>query len=141
MGKYIIGQYFKSKNMWGHLNMNIELIKSFLKIVHKHSPNCFINSRFELIVEPKNNIYLLLEDVKTELDLKCKVLAWLSRPSCKGVSVYWQDRIRAIVNEYLETNFAHEEMDIVYTYLGNECNRKKTIRFIESGYDLKVLTS
>ncbi len=33
-----------------------------------------------------------------------------------------------------------EEMQEIYTYLGNDCNRKKTIRFIESNYDLGVLT-
>ncbi len=30
-------------------------------------------------------------------------------------------------------------MKIIYTYLGNACNHAKTIRFIESGYDLEVL--
>ncbi|MFO1442959.1 hypothetical protein KDN24_06975 [Bacillus sp. Bva_UNVM-123] len=119
--------------------MNIELIKKFMKIVQKYSPSCFINSNFELIIEPKNNIYFRLENVETELELKCKVLAWLSRPSCKGVSDYWQKRIRAVVNEFLETDFNFEEMNEIYTYLGNDCNRKKTIKFIESNYDLNML--
>nr|WP_301290396.1 hypothetical protein [Paenibacillus sp. 1781tsa1] len=110
-----------------------------MKIAERHSPNCFINSKFELIIEPKNNIYFLLEDVETDFDLKRKVLAWLSRPSCKGVSLYWQKRFRAIVNEYLETNFTFEEMNEIYTYLGNDCKRKKTTKFIESGYDMTVL--
>lgn len=119
--------------------MNIELIKDFISIVRKHSPNCFISPNFELIVEPKNNIYFRLEDVNTELDLKCKVLAWLSRHSCKGVSNYWQKRIRAIVNEYLGTNFTFDDMVEIYTYLGNDLNRDKTIKFIESGYDFSLL--
>lgn len=121
--------------------MNIELAKKFMKIVQKFSPNCFINSNFELIVEPKNNIYFRLEDVDTELELKCKVLAWLSRPSCKGVSDYWQKRISAIVNEFLGTEFTHDEMSEIYTRLGNDCNRKLSINFIESNYDLALLKS
>ncbi len=121
--------------------MNIELTKNFMEIVRKHSPKCFINANFELIVEPKNNIYFRLEDIETELELKCKVLAWLSRPSCKGVSKYWQKRISAIVNEFLEREFTFEEMQDIYTYLGNDCNREKTIKFIESNYDLNVLNS
>lgn len=120
--------------------MNIDLAKTFMRLVQKYSPKCFINHNFELIVEPKNNIYFRLEDVETELELKCKVIAWLSRPSCKGISDYWQKRIRSIVNEFLETDFNYEEMQEIYTYLGNDCNRKKTIRFIESNYDLGVLT-
>ncbi len=121
--------------------MNLVEIKKFMKILERYSPNCFINSNFELIVEPKNNIYLRLEDVDTELLLKCKVLAWLSRPSCKGVSDYWQKRIRSAVNEYLGTNFTFEEMQEIYTYLGNDCNRQKTIKFILSDYDLTVITA
>lgn len=120
--------------------MNLVEVQKFMKILQKHSPRCFINSNFELIVEPKNNIYFRLVDVEDELTLKCKVLAWLSRPSCKGVSEYWQKRIRAALNEYLGTNFTFEEMNEVYTYLGNDCNRPRTIRFIESNYDLSVLT-
>lgn len=121
--------------------MNIELAKNIMKIVQKHSPNCFINHNFELIVEPKNNIYFRLEDVDTELELKCKVLAWLSRPSCKGISDHWQKRIRAIVNEFLGTSFTVEEMSEIYTRLGNDCNRKLSVKFIESNYDLALLKS
>lgn len=119
--------------------MNTEIIKNFINIVYKYSPKCFINHRYELIIEPKNNIYFCLDGIETELDLKCEVLAWLSRPSCKGVSDYWQKRIRAIVNEYLDTEFTADEMMEIYTYLGNDCNRKKTIEFIESNYDLAAL--
>lgn len=121
--------------------MNIELVKDFMQIVQKHSPKCFINHNFELIVEPKWNIYFRLEDVETELNLKCKIFAWLSRPSCKGVSEYWQKRIRTIVNEYLGTDFTFEEMQKIYEYLGNDINREKSIRFIESNYDLTTLTT
>ncbi len=121
--------------------MNTDLIKCFIGIAQKHSPKCFINHNYELIIEPKNNIYFMLEDIETELVLKCKVLAWLSRPSCKGVSNYWQKRIRAIVNEFLGTEFTFDEMEKVYTYLGNDCNREKSIKFIESNYDLNILMS
>lgn len=72
--------------------MNSALIKPFMVIIHRQSLQCFINYNFELIVEPKNNIYFRLEDVETERDLKIKVLSWLSRPSCKGVSPYYQKK-------------------------------------------------
>lgn len=119
--------------------MNIELTKGFMKIVQKYSPKCFINSSFELIVEPRNNIYFRLEDVETELELKCKIIAWLSRPSCKGVGDYWQKRIRAIFNEFLGTEFTLDDMQEIYTYLGNDCNRQLSIKFIESNYNLNLL--
>lgn len=116
-------------------------IDEFLKIVIKHSSKCFINSRYELIIEPKNNIYFRLNDIENELDLKCKVIAWLSRPSCKGVSNYWQKRIRNIINDFLGTNFSKEDMESVYTHLGNDCNRDKTIKFIKSNYNINILSA
>lgn len=30
-------------------------------------------------------------------------------------------------------------MEKIYTYLGNACNHKKTLKFIESGYDMSIL--
>ncbi|MNK84466.1 hypothetical protein D3C87_1043150 [compost metagenome] len=119
--------------------MNLTEIQKFMKVAQRHSPSIFINPNFELIVEPKNNIYFRLEDVYTELELKCKVLAWLSRPACKGVSEQWQKKIRAVINDYLGTEFTVDDMHEIYTYLGNDCNRNKTLRFIKSGYNMVEL--
>lgn len=114
-------------------------VRDFMDIASKYSPNIFINKRNELIVEPKNNIYFRLDDVSSELDLKCKIIAWLSRPSCKGVSNYYQKKIRNIFNEYLGTNFNKNEIEIIYSYLGNDCNRSKTIEFINNKFDLTTI--
>ena len=43
------------------------------------------------------------------------------------------------INDYLDTRFSVEDMREIYTHLGNACNHQKTIRFIESGYDMAVL--
>lgn len=121
--------------------MNIKNIpKKLVSILNKNSPKWFINNKNELIIEPKNNIYLILENINNELDLKCQVISWLSRPSHIGISNYWKKRIRNIFNEYLETNFSKDEMELIYCYLGNNCNKEKTIKFINSNYDLNVLT-
>ncbi|MBP1308912.1 hypothetical protein JOD82_001932 [Paenibacillus sp. 1182] len=117
----------------------INEMNRFLEIVKEVSPKSFINEKNELIIVPKNNIYFRLDDMQSDLDLKCRVIAWLSRPSCKGISPYWQKRMLAIVNTHLRTNFTKDQMSIIYTYLGNDCNRKLCINFIESGYDLSLL--
>lgn len=114
-------------------------LKEIVTLTKKISPKSFVNKSNELIIEPKHNIYFRLEDVKSELDFKCKVLAWLSRPSIKGVSDYWQKKILKIVNELLGTNFTKDDMCEIYTSLGNDCNRKLCEAFIGSGYDLTVL--
>jgi len=114
-------------------------IQRLVDITKDISPKSFINSSNELIIVPKINIYFRLEDVKNELDFKCKVIAWLSRPSHKGVSVYWQNGIRKILNQLLETNFSKDDMDLIYTYLGNDVNRPLCEKFIQSNYDLTML--
>ncbi|GKU82699.1 hypothetical protein NCCP28_20950 [Niallia sp. NCCP-28] len=65
-------------------------VTNFISIVKKYSPKCFINSLNEWMIVPKKNIYFRLEDIQNELDLNCKVIAWLSRPFYRGVSFYWQ---------------------------------------------------
>lgn len=121
--------------------MKKDFIEKFIDIVESYSPKCFVTRNNELIIEPKNNVYFRLEDIETELELKCKVIAWLSRPSHTGVSTYWQKRIRAIVNNFLNTQFNVDEMELIYAELGNDCDRNKTIKFIEADYDLKLLNS
>lgn len=117
----------------------IQAVKDFISIVSRLSPNAFINCRFELIVEPKNNVYIGLENITSELDLKRKILSSLSRPSCKGVSTRIQKLIRGIVNESLGTHFTEDDMHLIYTYLGNGCNGSLCEQFVESGYDMSIL--
>lgn len=119
-------------------NTEIELAK-LLGHIKNHSPKYFINQNNELIVVPSWNIYFGLYNVESPLDLKCKVVEWLSRPACKGVSSYWQKRVRAIFNDYLGTDFNRDEMERIYMYLGSAIKHSLTIKFVESGFDLEVM--
>jgi hypothetical protein len=114
-------------------------IERLITITEKYSPKCFINQSNELILVPTQNVYFQLEDVNDEMDLKCKVISWLSRPSCKGLSNYWQKRVRNIFNEFLGTDFSKDEVYNIYGYLGNDVNRTLCKKFIESNYDLSVI--
>lgn len=102
-------------------------------------PKSFINHNNEIILEPRNNVYFRLDDVKTELEFKCKLFAWASRPIAKGLNKYWWPRVLKSFNELLGTNFTKDEMYKIYDRLGNDVNRQLTIRFIESNYDLSLL--
>ncbi|CAN7413454.1 hypothetical protein LJR015_004048 [Peribacillus frigoritolerans] len=119
----------------------IEEINLKNMIIHslKVFPKSFINRSNEIILEPKNNIYFRLEDVKTELDFKCKMFAWVSRPISKSLNKYWSPRVLKSFNEFMGTHFTKQEMLKIYDRLGNDVNRKLTIRFIESNYDLSLL--
>lgn len=102
-------------------------------------PKLFINSRFELIIHPRRNSYVMLEGVETERHLNAKILEWLSREALKGGSRQSQKYHFDGINKFLQTDFTREEIELIYTYLGNGCDHEKTLRFIDSGYDMSVL--
>ena len=106
----------------------------------------FINYNNELILVPKTNLYFLLNNINNEIEFKCKLLEWCSRDASKTMPFssdkrnrdYWTF-VRERINEVLNTDFNHKEMSLIYSNLGNQINRKKTIKFIESNYDFSLL--
>ena len=109
-------------------------------------PGWFINNQGEFIAHQKANVYFNISTCENEMDIKCKILEWFSRPACKSTPFRRAVDNTALhtfflngINEYLDTTFSVEDMREIYTYLGNACDHQKTIRFIESGYDMTVL--
>ena len=116
-----------------------EHIQDCLDKVTEIFPKSFIHPRNpELIIEPKNNIYFRLDNIENETEFKCKMIEFLSRPAHKGLSQKWQSIIRKGLNRFLSTNFNVNELETIYTYLGNCCNREKTLKFINSNYDMSI---
>ncbi len=112
--------------------------------------NCFprsvINQNGEFIAHIKANEYFILRDCETELDVKCKVLEWFSRGAYKTEPYGSRQKndefhkfMRDGINGFLGTDFDKEDMEVIYTYLGNRCNHNKTLKFIDSYYDFSVL--
>lgn len=102
-------------------------------------PKSFINSNDEIILEPRNNVFFGLYNVETELDFKCKMFAWLSRPIAYELNRYWSPKVLHGFNRLLGTNFTKDDMEKIYSPLGNDINRELTIKFIKSGYDMSLL--
>lgn len=109
-------------------------------------PNSFINDNGEFIAHLRTNTYFILHNCETPLDIECKVLEWFSRAASKGIpySQEWRNRkfrefMRNGINDFLDTDFSEAQLETIYTYLGNAINHKKTIAFIESGYDFDIL--
>lgn len=112
----------------------------------KAFPGGFLNGQGEFIAHQKGNAYFRLDDCETELDVKCKILEWLSRDAYKSTpfqSVVKNLEFRRFIMDgickFLDHDFSFEDMEKIYTYLGNRVNHEKTVRFIESGYDLNIL--
>lgn len=114
--------------------------------VMKQFPGSFINYNNELILIPKTNLYVGLYNVNTPTDLKFKLLEWCSRDCTYALrySQEWrnrryQDDVLSRINKCLGTNFTREEMELIYERLGNSCNHELTMKFVSSGYDMKLL--
>lgn len=128
------------------LNNINENIKEYVKDLLDLFPNSFINEEQEFIAVPKTNLYFLLGNCNSLLDIKCKILEWFSRDACKTQpfrsrmkNEEYQDNIRGKINEFLGTDFTREEMTDIYSQLGNNVNRQLCIEFIKSGYNMKLL--
>lgn len=106
----------------------------------------FINHNNELILIPSTNMYFCLSNLKTDKDLKCKVIAWCSRHACKTMAYHtnwrnekYQAGVREKINKFLGVDFTADNWMFIYTYLGNDIRRELCEKFIDSGYDLKVI--
>lgn len=109
-------------------------------------PDSYINRNGEFIAHEEANEYFNLKACETELDVKCKVLEWLSRAAYKTEPYYsdyanrrFHNFMRDGINEFLGTKFTEDNMETIYTYLGNCCNHPLTVAFVESGYDMAIL--
>ena len=109
-------------------------------------PNSFINHNNEIILIPKFNVYILLDDVETDEDFKVKLCEWLSRDCCcalryspqKRLDRYYQENTDRF-NKICDTNFTIEQMDFIYTYLGNGVKHELTKQFVKSGFDITII--
>lgn len=104
------------------------------------------SKKYELILVRKTNLYLIIRYDMNVLDLKCSILEWLSRSAYKGGSYRYeklnekyQDKILECINYILKTSFSHEDIDKIYTYIGNGVNHELALEFVQSGYNMKRL--
>ncbi len=122
--------------------MDCELIT---KLINSF-PNSFINNEGEFIAEKKSNTYFNLKNCKNELEVKCKLLEWFSRSAYKGQPYATEKKNKEFrkfmlkgINQFLNTEFSQDDMEQIYTYLGNAVNHEKTVAFVMSGYDMRCL--
>lgn len=111
-------------------------------------PDAIMNRNLEFIADPNRrvNSYFRLDNCETRTDAICKVLEYLSREAFKSQHFHVKWRNEEVhdyhlqgINRFCGTNFTKKDIEVIYTYLGNECNRKKTLDFINSGYDVSIL--
>ena len=109
-------------------------------------PGSFVNTSNEFIAQRRANEYFLLDNCKSELDVKCKVLEWLSRAAYKtepfktdSANDKFHNFMLSGINYFLQASFSEDDIEIIYTKLGNCCDHDLTIDFINSGYTMDLL--
>ena len=116
----------------------INLESEELKLLMSCFKNSFINRDNELILVPRTNLFLNLNTIYSDEDLKYRVISACSRNcvSEKSQSAYWARITRVAVNMYLETAFEEGDFRLLYSEFGNRCNEKEARQFIEDGMDI-----
>lgn len=102
-------------------------------------PAAFVNMHNELILIPKANTYIMLNQVRDERDFKAAVLEDCTRNAFKGRSCKLRDEHLDGINKLLDTKFTRDDMELIYTYLGNGIQHDLCLRFVASGYDLEII--
>lgn len=122
-----------------------DIEKSIAKL-QRCFPGSYITDRNELIVHPRTNQYIILENIGTEDAIKAKVLEWLSRAAFKTTpySQEWRNRkfhkyMRDGINAFLDTDFSEDDMELIYTYMGLACDRWLTLMFIDHDMSIEWL--
>lgn len=116
----------------------LKLLESF--------PGSFINDNGEFIPERSGVACFNLGICESSGEIKCKVLEWCSRAAFKSEPCDKKkdnDKLHEFmldgINDFLDTDFSEEDMELIYTKLGNGCNRPLCEKFVMSGYDMEVL--
>lgn len=111
-------------------------------------PKSFINHNGEFIAHKKSNTYLRLDNKENWLDVAVGMVEWFSRAAYK-TAPYHSDAANAHFHRFMLdgiNNFlgparplTHEDMDLVYTYLGNGVHHSLAVQFVESDCNMELL--
>lgn len=111
-------------------------------------PDAILNHNLEFVADPHRrvNSYFRLDSCETRTDVVAKLIEYLSREAFKTqhFGAKWRnDQVHKYhldgINQFCGTAFTPEDMELIYTKLGNSIRHQKTLEFIRSGYDLDVL--
>lgn len=111
-------------------------------------PKSFITARGEFIAHKKSNTYMILATKETWLDVAVGVVEWFSRAAFKTEPYKTPEKNEHFhrfmldgINRFLgpARPLTHEDMELVYTYLGNGAHHSLAVQFVESDCNMEVL--
>lgn len=101
--------------------------------------DAYVTMNFELILVPRTNTYINLNHCSTPDEFKAEVIEGVSRFAFKGFTKPLCREHLDGINKLLDTHFTPEEIEYIYINLGNGINHELCMKFVKSGYDLKVI--
>lgn len=107
--------------------------------IQRTFPKAYVTMNFELILVPRTNTYINLNHCSTPDEFKAEVIEGVSRFAFKAFTKPLCKEHLDGINKLLDTKFTPEDMEYIYTNLGNGINHELCMKFVKSGYDLKVI--
>ena len=107
--------------------------------IQRAFPKAYVTMNFELILVPRTNTYINLNHCSTPDEFKAEVIEGVSRFAFKAFTKPLCKEHLDGINKLLDTKFTPEDMEYIYTNLGNGINHELCMKFVKSGYDLKVI--
>lgn len=107
--------------------------------IQRAFPKAYVNMNKELILVPRSNTYVSISRCCTPDEFKAAIIENCSRLASKGYSKPLRKEHLEGINKLLDTNFTQEDMEYIYTYLGNGIRHELCMKFVQSGYDLGVI--
>ena len=117
----------------------VEPIATWCGKIQRAFPKAYVTMNFELILVPRTNTYINLNHCSTPDEFKAKIIENCSRLASKGYSKPLRKEHLDGINKLLDANFTQEDMEYIYTYLGNGIKHELCMKFVQSGYDLGVI--
>jgi hypothetical protein len=103
----------------------------------------FIHNNEELILNKKWNVYFRLQDIETQSDFDYKILSYLSYYTASHHFSFRSAQCKWALHKlirWFRKDFSIDEMQIIYQKIGTGANKPLGIKFIESGFDINILS-
>lgn len=107
--------------------------------IQRAFPKAYVTMNFELILVPRTNTYINLNHCSTPDEFKAEVIEGVSRFAFKAFTKPLCKEHLDGINKLLDTKFTPEDMEYIYTNLGNGIHHELCMKFVQSGYDLGVI--
>lgn len=124
-----------------------QLMTDALAKLKKCFPQTKLLANGEVVVHIKGNQWFNLSTCKSSQEVSYKVLEYFSRGAYKtepyrnrsDLTKKFHKYMLDGINEYLNTDFTEEDMELIYGKLGNGVNRSLTEEFFNSQFDMELL--